>query len=159
MLPHELQLERNPVPFYIENQGVYLWAFERGRDNPRVLGRVNDEAAPWQAEAEQLAGFLLEVCFFETLIGAPFGASASWLSPAEVDRILQNWRPLPYGAWHWPAYPTRFYTRGGACAVVMPNGEGLTFCCGAQAQEELSFMLPYVSPDWEVCTFGPPRQG
>lgn len=155
LAPDELDLERPVLVFYVENQGVYLWAARLDNENPQVVGKFNnEEGKEWQAEEESLATFLFELCIFEAAMSAPYGASASWCTGDELEAILKYWTPIPYGAWRWPAYPTRFYaTDDEALMVVMPNYDEYTIACGARKKESLEFMKQFVNKGWEYCNF------
>jgi hypothetical protein len=154
LLPlEELDLDSPQPVFYVENQGVYLWAYRAGEENPGVLGRFDEPGSGWEAEDAPLAEFLYEVCLFEAIMGAPYGAS---ISSCPVDRlagILGGWEPVPYGAWRWPALPTRFYAAGAALMTVSPNQGGHSIYCGAKEKKHLAFMGEFVSGDWEYCSF------
>lgn len=151
--PDELDLQGPLLVFYVENQGVYLWAARIDGENPQVVGKFNQEREEWQAEEELLATFLYELCLFEAVMGAPYGASASSCSKDELEAILKYWTPIPYGAWRWPAYPTRFYAINGALLVVMPNYDEYTIVCGARKKENLDFMKQFVNKGWDHCNF------
>lgn len=71
--------------FYVENQGVYRWAYQPDGPDPVVVGRSHDEDV-WVAERQRLSGFLLQVCLFEAVFSAPYSASASGYRP-------RSWRP------------------------------------------------------------------
>ena len=75
LLPaNELKLSDDPFVFYVEKQGVYLWATENSSDNPQVYGMFNESRGGWQLEEERLAGFLCQACMFEAVMQAPYAA-------------------------------------------------------------------------------------
>ena len=132
--------------FYIEEQAVYLWATTSEGDDPPVWIRENEDDTDWEPEAETLSGFLLQAFLLDGIFNAPYGASASWLDMATVERLTDALPPLPMGAWRWPEYPARFYGREGAFMFVSPNGEedggdpAYSVWIGAKTQPPLLFL-------------------
>jgi hypothetical protein len=155
VLPEALDLRQERVLVYVESQGVYEWAFERlDPENPCVEGRWAGSEA-WSREEERLCAFLLQLCVFEAVSGAPFGASASWCSRDEMDAILASWKPAALRPWRWPSWPTRFYQSGsGALAVVSPNGEGFSLWCGGRTADSVGLVRPFVTKHWEHVALG-----
>jgi hypothetical protein len=104
--------------FYVENQGVYRWAYRPGEPDPAVVGRYHG-ADDWVAEQQRLSGFLLQVLLFEAVFSAPYSASAAWLPPAELSAVLEagGLRPV-LTPWRWPTHPTLFHASHGAIAVT-----------------------------------------
>jgi hypothetical protein len=118
----DLLRDQDRIVFYVENQGVYLWATDGiGRD-PVVWGRFNDPGERWLAEREPLSRFLVQIVMFEAIMGAVHAASASWLSLAQLEAILEPLQQAPFGSWRWPAEPTWFYTGDDLLAIANPNG-------------------------------------
>ncbi len=181
--PDGLEFDRDDLVFYVENQGVYLWAIAWEQrpdppgqlwlpfldvepsgavvakdDDPPVWGRFNKEDEPWEREEVRLSEFLVQVCLFEAIIAAPHGASASWGNQGLLDRVTSPLQRVPLGAWHWPANPTRFWSGGGAFVWACPNGIvdgelGYTIHAGAKAEESLEYLKPIVDRSWEYRTF------
>jgi hypothetical protein len=104
--------------FYVENQGVYRWAYRPGEPDPVVVGQYHG-ANDWVAEQQRLGGFLLQVLLFEAVFSAPCSASAAWLPPAELAAVLEagGLRPV-LTPWRWPTHPTLFHASHGAIAVT-----------------------------------------
>jgi hypothetical protein len=124
--PEEPLFDDDHLLFYVENQGVYLWAIAResgrrdapdqlrlpfedveiirgavGRedDDPPVWGRFNEKNRPWAREEVRLSEFLIQACLFEAIITASHGVWASWGDRALLERVTEGLRPLPLGAW------------------------------------------------------------
>ena len=147
--PNALRWENGRLAFYNEAEGVYSWAVAEGADNPAVIGAFSHEPDAWTHEEERLCRFLLQMCLFEAVMGAQFGASVSWCAPDETRQLLTCWSVAPIGAWRWPSHPTRFYVRPGALAVVTPNYDGFTFKCGATDPRALDFLRGSIGSDWQ----------
>ncbi|MEM7347667.1 MAG: hypothetical protein AAF485_25820, partial [Chloroflexota bacterium] len=69
---------------------------------------------------------------------------------AEITTCLNE---IPLGAWRWPAYPTRFYAKGGAFCYITPNGvwEGTrmyTVMIGARTEHPLIDLKPLANEHW-----------
>jgi hypothetical protein len=149
----EIDLDTQEPVFYIENQGVYLWAFQKGSDNPPVMGKFIGHTQGWQVEEESLTAFLYQICIFEAIVGAPYGASVSSCTEEDLTEILAHWELIPYSAWRWPAYPTSFYIAGEALMVVSPNDSNYSIFCGAKEKADLQFMKSFTNSNWEYCNF------
>jgi hypothetical protein len=161
--PHELERVDGHVAFYVENQGVFAWAAEAHGEDPPVWGTWDVpsgivgwefEREQWIREEEPLSRFLLQVVLFEAVIGAREQAAASWLGPDEQKRLRERFVDLPLGAWHWPDYPTRFYARDDALAVVCPNrspdsDDFASVWVGATDAQSLRFLEDLVDDAWE----------
>lgn len=140
--------------FYVESQGVYLWATLPDGDDPIVLGRFNEPGIPWTEEGMVLSQFLIGACLFQAIMAAQFGASASWIDQATLDKLAAKLPELPLAPWRWPAFPGRFFARGGAGMFACPNGIsqgnlGFSVWIGAKAAEPLAFLKNVVDRDWE----------
>jgi hypothetical protein len=138
-----------PVVFCVENQGVYLWAAEDLTDNPRIVSRFNDTFAQWVLEAERMCRFLLQLCIYEAVQWAPFGAQASWCPESVMQQIELHFSPSRVGAWRWPEYPTRFFETDNALAVVTPNSGGFSIQCGGRTGDSLQCIADLVDDSWE----------
>ena len=148
--PERLEFEDNHLVFYLENQGVYLWATAVGKkrdDSPGqpqlrlpfmgedpcpapkapdeeslVSGRFNRENTPWELRKRRLSEFLIQMCLFEAIMRAKHRACASWANQQILDRVTLPLELVPLGAWRWPTYPHRFWAGGGAFVSACPNG-------------------------------------
>jgi hypothetical protein len=109
--------------FYVENQGVYRWAYRPDGDDPVVLGKPS-ETDDWLPEQERLTGFLLQVCLFEALFSAPYTASAAWLPAEALANVLDRGRLRPIlTPWRWPENPTAFLASDGAIGITSERHE------------------------------------
>lgn len=140
--------------FYVECQGVHLWATMPDGDDPIVFGRFNEPGIPWTEEGMTLSEFMIGACVFQAIMGAPFGASASWIEQTTLDRLAAEIPTLPLAPWRWPAFPGRFFARGGAAMFACPNDTiqgnlGFSVWIGAKAAEPLAFLENVVDRDWE----------
>ncbi len=120
-------LDDGKLVFWVENQGVWLWATTADGDDPPVYDRENVDGAGWQPTGEPLSTFLLHVAVFEAVMGARHGACAAWVSPAPFEEVLAPLHPLPMPDWRWPAGGHRLYAADGLLALGGPNpGPGET---------------------------------
>jgi hypothetical protein len=144
--------------FYIENQGVYLWATSLEGDDPPVWGRFNEQDVRWVQEGMTLSEFLIQACLLEGLMQAPCAAAAGWLADDVLERVIAPLRSLPLSPWHWPAYPSRFFVGGGAFVFACPNGEfegraGYSVWVGAKTEHSLAYLREVVDESWEYVGF------
>jgi hypothetical protein len=145
--------------FYVENQGVAVWAITRDEldaVDPPVWCREYDPGAPWLQDAPSVSVFLLQLAVFGAAMTGPHGAAAGWLSPDDTDRVLAPLRELALPSWHWPAYPSRFYAGDDAVAFTCPNpspsDEGAphrSVWIAALTEDAIRFVEPHLSDAWE----------
>jgi hypothetical protein len=140
--------------FYVENQGVYLWATDPQGEDPVVWGRFNEEGEAWAREEVLLSEFLIQVCLLEGVFGAPYGASASWVNQLTLERVTAPLQLVPFGPWRWPAYPTRFWAANGAFVFACPNGPSaelpaFSIWVGAKSETPLGYLRAIVDDGWE----------
>jgi hypothetical protein len=161
LAPSEMREEDGKLVFYVENQGVDIWATAptETRDAP-VWVRENDPGEPW-FEEEPLSRFLLQLVVYEAVMGAPEGAVAAWLPLAEMERLSRRVHELPLAAWHRPLYPTRFYAGERVLLVVMPNPGPedeayVSLYVGALDAEALTLVADHVDDSWDYFS---PRDG
>jgi hypothetical protein len=151
--PDDPMIDGGHLVFYVENQGVCLWATEPQGEDPPVWWRVNEPGEAWQLEEEPLSGFLIQLTLFEAILGAPVGASTGSLGAEQVARLCATMTPLPLGAWRWN-YPTRFYARDGALLFVAGDEEdAITAYVAAREPEALSFMADLIDESWDQVSF------
>jgi hypothetical protein len=110
--------------FYLENQGNFRWATDGAGRDPVVWGRFNAPGEPWLLEREPMSRFLLQVAFFEAVMGTPHGAAAPGITLAQLEGANGPLERLPWGAWRWPAEPSWFYASEDLLAFVSANGSG-----------------------------------
>jgi hypothetical protein len=127
IVQNELVLDPEPMAndgrrlFYVENQGVYLWAIDPRGPDPVVWGRFNDTGEPWLAEREPLSRFVVQVALFEAIFGAPHGASAAWVALPQLELVVSPMELLPFGSWRWPSEPSWFYAGADILCFACPN--------------------------------------
>jgi hypothetical protein len=182
--PAKLEIDVDgKMEFFSENQGVYRWATaatgaatgaerlqsgERflcedwvesappaiARDDASVWGRFNEVGKPWTEEGMQLSEFLIQVCLFESVMAAPYGASAASADEETLEKVTKPLKELPLPPWHWPDFPTRFFYGGGAFVVAGPNGQcngklGYSIWVGAKTEMPLAYLNEIVDERWE----------
>jgi len=149
--PEQIRMEDDHLLFYIENQGVYRWATLPEGSDPPVFGRYND-GEPWQLEDVSLSEHLILACLFESIMGAPYGASNAWIKQDTLFQITNALQPLAIATWRWPG-ATRFYARNGVFMYAAQNeiaGEiGHSVWIGAKTQAPLAFLKPHIDDKWE----------
>jgi hypothetical protein len=163
--PRELEPDGDKALFYVEEQGVVVWGIDRDRldaADPPVWCRVNEPGAPWLLDAPSVSVFLLQLAVMNATCDAPHAAGAAWLTPEDTDRALAPLRALALPAWHWPAYPSRFYAGDDAVAFAGPNVgspdevvEYLSVFVGALTEDALRFVEPHLTGAWEYCSLRP----
>jgi hypothetical protein len=154
--PNQLKLdEQGRVPFYVENQGVYLWSAALQDDDPHVWGRFEEAGRPWSEEDMRLSEFLIGACLFESIMQSPFGATAAWADESTLEQIAVELTPLPLAPWRWPSDPSRFFARNGGFMFASPNANRQTIKCysiwvGAKTARPLAFLNQIVNQEtWE----------
>ena len=151
--PGKLAVRDGLLEFYVENQYCYQWGALIEGDDPPVFGRA-ETTDQWEPEGITLSEHLILACLFEAIMcHSPYGASTSWLDESSLAQIIEHAPPISVNAWHW-ASGTRFYAKGGAFMVTMPNGEidgkqGYSVWVGAKTERPLQFLKPYIDKDWE----------
>ena len=141
------RVEREPwtdsgkLVFWVENQGVWLWATTPDGDDPPVFDRENEDGSPWLRTGERLSTFLLHVAVFEAVMGAVHGASAGWVPRDRLPEILAPLEPLPMPDWRWPPGAHRLYAADGLLALAGPNLEP------GEAAEEAEWGEVFVAAD------------
>ncbi|HET6324401.1 MAG TPA: hypothetical protein VFG04_06850 [Planctomycetaceae bacterium] len=155
LTPTELAVdEEGRLTFYMENQGVYVWSTLAEGEDPPVSGMFEEIPPTWTEEDMSLSEFLVEVCLFEAILSAQFGAAAGCASQTTLDRLRPELPLLPLAPWRWPNYPSQFFAREGAFAFVAPyehRGEvAFSIWIGAKTSRPLSFLEGMVGdPEWE----------
>jgi hypothetical protein len=158
----DVKVEDERLVFYVENQGVCLWATQAEHvEDAHVWIRgsvIGGELSEWTLEEPALSHFLLQLLSFEAMMGASNGASAAWLDWQRVDQALAPLDRLPFGAWRWPAYPTHFYVGERILAVAGPNpgpgetersAERASLTIGALDDDALAYLDEIVDDTWE----------
>jgi hypothetical protein len=148
-------LEDGRLVFWVENQGVWLWACDPDGDDPPVYDRENEPGRAWGSTGVRLRQFLVHVEVFEAVWSGAYGGSATWVPPADVAAILAPLSPVPGAEWRWPRPWTRLYAGDGCLALVGPadlDGEPATaydvFVSGRTAGD-LRYLEGVDEVDWE----------
>jgi hypothetical protein len=156
LAPHELTIDdEGRLTFYVENQAVYLWSTLADGDDPPVWGKFGGTDQAWAEEGMRLTEFLVEICLFEAIFSAPFGAAAGCATESTLARLRGELTPLPLSPWRWPNYPSQFFAREGAFMFAAPYddcGEPVAFSVwiGAKTAGPLTFLNGIVDDrEWE----------
>ena len=139
----------NRRAFLLENQGVYIWAYTMGQDDPEVWVTLNESPGRWRKEGERLSGFLLQVLLFEAM--GPFYTSADWIDQETYDRLAAALGRLPLAPWRWPDWKTEFLGGSDMFAVGYPTGDGTYYIqIKARSPEQVEPLRPLVPADhWD----------
>jgi hypothetical protein len=161
LAPSEMWDEDGKLVFYVENQGVDIWATVPTAllDAP-VWVRENDPAEPW-IEEEPISRFLVQLIVYEAVMGARDGGVAAWVPLTEAEQLSRRLHELPLAPWHRPLYPTRFYAGERILLVVMPNPgpeneEYVSLYLGARDSDALMIVADHVDDSWDYFS---PRDG
>ncbi|MER7181520.1 hypothetical protein ABT404_18885 [Streptomyces hyaluromycini] len=117
----ELVLEDGMIPFWVENQGTWVWAFDPNTEDHSVYEREpSDEPTPWKRTGERLPEFLIHATVLEAILGAPARKVARG---AQIDdlRPPEGMRELPFPAWNWPARDSRILFGESWLALTHPS--------------------------------------
>ncbi|MEU9736470.1 hypothetical protein [Streptomyces sp. NPDC048002] len=138
----ELAAEDGKIPFWVENQGTWVWAFDPKSEDYFVYEREpSDEPTPWRRTGERLSDFLIHATIMEAILGAPTtkvaqGVSADWLWSREGSH------EFPFPAWAWPAPGSRILFDESWLALVHPSDDpdaGHDITLAARAPGDLSW--------------------
>ena len=118
---NELTREDNKVVFYVENQGVWLWAYEEVGEDPIVFDRENERRTRWESTRTRLSRFVYELTVFEAVLSADECATAVDLTHEQLDRIVERLRPVDMVPWRWPGPEHRLWIGDGLLAFAGVN--------------------------------------
>lgn len=139
----ELVLEDGKVPFWVENQGTWVWAFDPNDGAHWVYEREpSDNPNPWRHTGERLSDFLIHATVIEVILGAPSrkvtqGVRGDWI------RSQEGSREFPFPAWNWPAHDSRIFLGERWLALVHPSDEpktGYDVTLAATEPEDLAWV-------------------
>jgi hypothetical protein len=119
----DLAVEDGKLGFYIENQGVCVWAVDHpaGHDPP-VFVRGNAWGDPWVEEAPTLSGFVIQMVIFEAVLCAGhFSARHDGLTASELRKLQRKVAPLVLPP--WSSSKTQFVGKGGIVGFVFPDAD------------------------------------
>ncbi|MEU5525153.1 hypothetical protein ABZ759_32125 [Streptomyces sp. NPDC047860] len=147
----ELAAEDGKIPFWVENQGSLVWAFDPNSEECSVYEREpSDEPTPWRRTGERLSDFLIHATILEAILGAPAtkvaqGVPADWLWSREGSH------ELPFPAWNWPARGSRILFGESWLALVHPSDDteaGYDITLAARAPHDLSWAEDISGVKW-----------
>jgi hypothetical protein len=143
--PGELELRDGKIVFYVENQGVCVWAVDAEGDDPAVYRRASEANAPWLLETWQLSSFLIELLVYEAVLGAPFSAGHDGVDVRALAKVARVVAPLPLPTWR--ASGVIFYGHGGVIGFAFPNGDVFEVRLGARERTRFE-PLERIVADW-----------
>jgi hypothetical protein len=117
----ELVVEDSLNLFYVENQGVWHWAYGSG-DDPDVFDRENEPGVPWSPTGASLSEFLVHAAIFEATFASPLGATAIDIDQAHYESVVGGLRPVSMTPWTWPGPDSRLYISDRLLAFGSVNG-------------------------------------
>lgn len=145
--PANLVEEDGKLTFYIENQGVCVWAVEIEGDDPPV--RVREEKG-FTPESPTLSEFLIGLLLFEAVLGAPFSAHTDALDGRSFMKLKKRLKPFSIA--RWSTSKTQFFGGDGVSGFAMPNGEDFDVWIGARDRVRLEPFEELVS-EWSSVGF------
>ncbi len=140
----ELAAEDGRLVFYVENQGVCVWATAPAAANGPVWVRNAGEEA-WREEVPTLDGFLLQAMIFETIAGAPWGGIVSWCEKKDAQKVCASMTRLPLAPTAWLG---ELYAGEDLLMTRVPSGDGDTLWIGARTQEAEDRVREIADLDW-----------
>ncbi|WP_461012105.1 hypothetical protein [Streptomyces capparidis] len=138
----DLAAEDGKIPFWVENQGTWIWAFDpNDEDHPVYEREPSDEPAPWKRTGERLSEFLIHATVLEAILSAPVtkvaqGVQADWLWSQKGSTNF------PFPAWNWPAHNSHIVSGENWLALVHPSDDpeaGQDVTLAAVAQDNLAW--------------------
>ncbi|KAK1183179.1 hypothetical protein B7755_036640 [Streptomyces sp. NBS 14/10] len=117
----ELTAEDGKIPFWIENQGTWLWAFDPNGEDHHVYEREpSGEPNPWKRTGERLSEFLVHATVLEAILGAPATKVAQ---EVQVDWLWSQEGSCesPFPAWNWPARDSCILSGTNWLALIHPS--------------------------------------
>ncbi|MER5429652.1 hypothetical protein [Streptomyces sp. NPDC002588] len=138
----ELSTEDGKIPFWVENQGTWVWAFDPNNEDHSVYEREpSDEPTPWKCTGERLSEFLIHATVVEAIMGAPAskvaqGVQVDWLWSQE------GISEFPFPAWNWPTRDSRILFGESWLALIHPSDApeaGHDITLAAVAPEDLEW--------------------
>lgn len=132
ILPGNLLEEDQKIAFYLENQGVCVWAVQVAGDDPPVSVR---ERQGWTLETPTLSEFLIGLLIFEAVLGAPYSAHTEALDGRAFMKLKKRLKPFSLA--RWSTSKTQFFGGDGVSGFAMPNGEDFDVWIGAKDRVRL----------------------
>lgn len=121
----ELEDEDGKVVFWVESEGVWLWAYDvrEASQDPAVFDRECEDDVPWTPSGLTLSSFLLQPAVFEAVMGAEHPAATDWIPADRLSEALAPLDPLPGPDWNWPANGSHLYAGDGLLGFAINEGE------------------------------------
>ncbi len=142
--PDELAAEDGRLVFYVENQGVCVWATAPSEANgPMWVQDASEEM--WREESPALDGFLLQAMIFETVAGAPWGGLVSWCEKKDALKVCATMTRLTLAP---TARLGELYAGEDLLMTRVPNGDGDTLWIGARTQAAEDRVRGIADLDW-----------
>ncbi|WP_159056170.1 hypothetical protein [Streptomyces scabiei] len=138
----ELSVEDGKIPFWIENQGTWIWAFDPNSEDRIVYERdPSPQPNPWKRTGERLSDFLIHATVVEAILSAPAskvaqGVQADWLWSQE------GCHQYPFPAWNWPSHDSRIFFGENWLALIHPSDDpkmGHDITLAATSPEDLAW--------------------
>ncbi|WP_380284047.1 hypothetical protein [Kitasatospora purpeofusca] len=148
----ELTSDGDLTPFWVENQGGWMWAFDSHLENFVYDRDMSNPSNDWEPTGETLEEFLVHATVVEALLGAPAQKSATagsgqWILSHRECRIL-SFRP-----WGWPT-PGATLARGeNWLCMIRPSQTSVdsqVILLGANALEDLAWVDHAPETIWSV---------
>lgn len=133
--------------FYIENQGVCLWATDADTksDDPPVYVRFAGDGYAWERETDRLSDFLLGMLLQEAILAAPFSASHPELDAPTLGKLRKRVGVLPISPW---ARSGHFFL-GGRGVIGFGYSEANDYALWLGAKDSPAFdPLETITEDW-----------
>jgi hypothetical protein len=124
-LMRPLQIDRDVVVVGVENQAVVRWGIrleDLSADDPPIVVSDPDGATSWLVESPTTSAFAIQLAFLNVKWSRAVSYRANGQGTDEALVAIDRGYPrLPCGDIHWPAWPTRMYSRDDI--VIETNGD------------------------------------
>jgi len=147
----ELAEEDENIPFWVENQGTWIWAFDPTNEDHFVYEREpSDEPNPWKRTGERLSEFLIHATVLEAILGAPARKVAQ---EVQVDWLgsQEGIHEFPFPTWNVPARNSRIVFGENWLALIHPSEDpdaGQDITLAAVAPEDLDWAEDATGIKW-----------
>lgn len=153
----ELEEEDGKIPFWVENQGTWVWAFDPNDDDHPVYEREpSGSPNQWKRSGERLSEFLIHATVLEAILSAPVKKVTQGV---QSDSLLckEGTREAPFPAWSWPAPDSRIFFGENWLALVYPSDDpkaGHDVTLAAVAAENLAWTESISGIKWRTYSGG-----
>ncbi|MCC3769753.1 hypothetical protein [Streptomyces sp. UNOC14_S4] len=148
----DLKIEDGKVPFWAENQGTRLWAFDPEDRGHAVYEREpGEDPGPWLPVGEKLSDFLVHATILEAIFGAP---ASKMPQGVDVEFLVARTEAeyLAFSEWRWPAPGSRVMRGENWLALVHPSGSpgpGYDVMLAALSLEDLAWTDRFPEIRWQ----------